>query len=95
MPKRSRSRSKTPGRSQRSSAAVPALGSTDGSGSNREEAYRFRHKNWRKSRNGFIELVDNTMLPEELWTRLEKVKRVSRVQLTHRGDKASQKNPDK
>ena len=41
-----------------------------------------------------MELRDNTMTPQELQNRLEKVKGVSRVQLTHRGDKASQGNPD-
>ena len=78
----------------RSSSNEPALGSSGGSGSNWESAYRFCHKGWRKSPNGFMELRDNTMTPQELQNRLEKVKGVSRVQLTHRGDKASQGNPD-
>ena len=51
-------------------------------------------KNWQQSRNGFIELLDNSMRPEELKNRLLKVRGVSRVQLTHRGDKDSQRNPD-
>ena len=70
----------------------PALGSSDGSGSNRKAKYRFRFSV--KPGNGFIELQDNTMTPKELQARLEKVKGVSQVQLTQRGDKASQGNPD-
>ena len=41
-----------------SSSNEPALGSSGGSGSNWESAYRFRHKGWRKSRNGFMELEE-------------------------------------
>ena len=94
MPGR-RSRSRSHSRSQGSSAPVPALGSTGCcQGSNRCEASRFRHKKWETSRNGFVELVDNTMQPEELRSCLEQVRGVSSVQLTHRGDKASQNNPD-
>ncbi len=83
--RRSGSRSRTP--------SEPAPGSSSG-GSNRTERFRFRYPSWEKSRNCFAELKDNTMTVAQFKARLEAVEGVTKVELTRRGDKASQGNPD-
>ena len=72
----------------------PLAAQGDIGGSNRKLKARWRYAPGVNTRSAFIELKDMTMEPPEFMERLGKVEGVAKVDLTRRGDKASQGNID-